>query len=140
MESYKKPEDVEAVRRFMAAAIADGWDHTPTYGESEPESSACKLTRDGFVVSTISRDARADRWGHPLNCEASVHAWGPSGLSIKLGSWDYPGFEWFVSGQRRCNLCKAEDVDTFRYSFAGRACAACLPKAKAEYEKPGWCD
>ncbi len=119
---------VETARKFVEDAIADGWSHEPIY-KLEDEQRACMLKRDGFLVMVLSRDDKS----------SSIAAWGPpKGLSIRLSSWVYPGFAWFLTATRRCNICEAEDVDTFRYSFAGRACSKCVTAARAEFEKPGW--
>ncbi len=39
-----------------------------------------------------------------------------------------------------CNLCQKSVgyINLMRYSFAGKCCGDCLPKARAEYEQPGW--
>lgn len=34
--------------------------------------------------------------------------------------------------------CGAENVETYQYGFAGRACSKCLPPAKRRDEFPGW--
>jgi hypothetical protein len=126
MEAFNDAKALEAVCKFRAAAIADGWSHEPTYGDGQ-EDEACTLKRDGFTIQVYSRDTYA-----------AIAAWGPDGLTLDPVAVPYPGFAWFEAGLRRCNLCGAGSAETFRYAFAGRACAACLPKAKAETEKPGW--
>ncbi|MCF8534075.1 MAG: hypothetical protein K9G48_13790 [Reyranella sp.] len=123
---------LEAARAYVAAAVADGWGIEPSYS-SEPIESAAKLRREGFQMSVLMRvqdPARSTRY------QVSISVWGPDGLVIRPPD----AYDWvkIKGGLRRCNNCNAEDVDTERYSFAGRCCAACLPKMRADHEKPGW--
>lgn len=118
------------IREWVATAIADGWESSPTY-EQEDENRARTLTRDGFQVQVISRDEVA-----PLKSSFDISGWSPDGLVIAIPmpySW-----ERVQAAVRRCNLCGAENVETRRYSFAGRCCQACLPKAREKPEYPGW--
>jgi hypothetical protein len=124
--------DIASVRAFVAAAIADGW-HQTQYYDNEPVDQSCKLSRDGFKMSVLTRDMKDGSY----RFWASVSAWGPDGMSIRLRSDIYNGDD-FKAGLRRCCLCAAEDVDTEIYSFAGRCCKACLPAARAQFERPGW--
>lgn len=131
---------LERVQAFVAAAIADGWEQS-IYFEGEPVDQACKLRRDGFVMSVLSRTFTPTRWQPQSRFKftAQVSAWGPDELALDIGP-DYPGFEAFQAALLKCLLCGAEGVVTQRYGFAGRCCAACLPAARAKFEKPGWCD
>ena len=107
----------EQVTSYREAAIADGWQ--PKAG------SDYRLLRDGFVM-----DAREScAW----DC---IHIWGPDGLAIKVPSI----YDWIAiqAGTKRCQFCKAKNVETQRVGFAGRCCAKCLPAKRAEIETPGW--
>ncbi len=127
----KNPKYIAAAHAWREAAIADGWSARPTYEEWEPLESAARLTRDGFTVQMLTRQ-NGDSY------TVSIHVWGPDGLAIKPpDEYSYPAI---VAGVRTCNACDASDVETFAYSFAGRACAACLPAMREQHEKPGWAD
>ena len=131
---------------FRDAAIADGWSHTATY-ESEPEERASRLIKEGFVMQILSRSRDNEvlcpergyrysvhgKWKY----EAQVNVWGPDGLGISLTDLKYD-WQKIKDGLRRCDSCGAQDVDTQRYSFAGRCCAKCRPEMARQYEKPGW--
>jgi hypothetical protein len=135
---YGFTNDVNRLRgaeQFRDDAAADGWLKEPTYGH-ESVDRASRLTRDGFVIQVLTRDNSAE--GRGKKFEAAVHMWGPDDLAV-----DPPEFYDFAEIKRRtriCSACKAEDVETQRYSFAGRCCEACLPKMRAATEYPGWCD
>lgn len=124
---------VEAVRAFVQAAVADGWSIEPTYPTHESVESAARLKRDGYVLMVLSRDrGETSRYRY----EAKVSGWGPDGLSIRVPktySWDA-----ITSEPTTCRHCGATGVETFRYSFAGRACPVCVPGLRAMYERPGW--
>ena len=122
----------EAANAFIQAAVADGWELNQTY-PSECAQRACRLTRDGFVISAITRKD-VGKWKY----EVSLHAWAPDGLAIKLPTVYNP--ETFLKAETTCGICKKEVDKTFRYSFAGRACVDCLPEARKKHEQPGWCD
>lgn len=122
---------LEQVRAWRDAAIADGWDATPTY-ETESIDRATRLRRDGWEAQVLTRD------DSPQSISATVHLWGPDGLAVRTGiAYD---FDKLKAGLRTCMACKATDVDTQRYSFAGRCCAACRPEMARRTEQPGWCD
>lgn len=123
----------EAVEAFRDAAIADGWHAEPTY-EGEAFERASRLTRDGYVMQVITRDNK-DK-GYRVRYDCSVHIWGPDGLSLKRPA-EYSMIA-IEQSANTCLICEGVFEQTFRYNFAGRACAGCLPKAKAETEKPGW--
>ena len=140
MNSYAKnftQEALDGARAYRAALLADGWSSEPTY-EHEKEDSASRHRRDGFLVSIISRapSAKTEHLIEQRNPEGSVSIWGPDGLAIAVPmpySW-----EAIVAGVRKCSACKATDVETQRYAFAGRCCAKCLPEMRRQHEKPGW--
>ena len=123
---------------FKEAAIADGWEAESMY-KNEDISQACALTRDGYHMQILTRDFESEprprlKPRHRYECDVSI--WGPDRLAIKPPE-EYNS-EMIIAGCTTCNLCGATDVETHRYSFAGRACDGCLPAAKAEHEKPGW--
>ena len=127
-----KVDALESVRRFCTDAVADGWAVKPTYN-SEPVDSAFTLDRDGFKVMGFARDHGAQA---RKRYETSISGWGPDGLAIKLpNTYDWSAI---ASAVRTCGRCGATVDRTFRFSFAGRSCSACLPAARAECEKPGW--
>jgi hypothetical protein len=122
--------NIDGVRAWVAAAVADGWAITPTYGDHEPVERAARLTRDGFVVQALMRDDL------PPVVGAAIHVWGPDSLTILVPqAYSYDSL---VAGLRVCSKCRARDVDTQRVGFAGRVCAACLPAARKVAEYPGW--
>lgn len=132
------PANLLAVRAIVAAAVADGWSIRPTY-EREPVERAAHLERDGFTMSALMRDNTQDAEPHHWKYEVDLSLWGPDKLMIPPPeTYDSGTFARLIAMLRHCPHCKAEDVDTFCYSFAGRCCAACLPEMKAEHEKPGW--
>lgn len=124
---------IDAARAWRDAAIADGWMAEAMYAPREGIASACRLTRDGFVAQVITRE-NAPGLAHRF--EVSVDVWGPDKLTVKPPfAYDWPAIQAAV---RTCNACGATDVDTERYAFAGRCCAACLPAMRAKHERPGW--
>lgn len=135
-----------AVVAFRDAAIADGWTHIPTY-QCEPEERASRLSKDGFTMQILTRSRDNEvldpsrGYHHSVHgkwkYEAQVSIWGKDGLGVSLIGPVYD-MERIKTGVRRCDSCRAEDVDTERYSFAGRCCAKCRPAMAAKYEKPGW--
>lgn len=122
----------DAVVAWRDAAIADGWSVEPYFPNHEPVSSASKLRREGYIASILTREKVNSKW--KFECQMSV--WGPDGLAIKVPVV----YDWqkISTSQRRCNYCKAEDVETHQVGFAGRACAACLPAQRKRQEYPGW--
>jgi hypothetical protein len=120
----------EAAVAFRTALVADGWSVKQNDKTDDTYTSHYK---DGWCVQILSRN-NVGKWKH----EASVNAWGPDGMSVKVPT--VYNFEAMKAGLRRCGLCNAEGVDTQRYSFAGRCCAKCIDGARAKFEKPGWCD
>lgn len=126
---------LKGAQQFRDDAERDGWVKTATYGSESIERTS-SLSRDGFKMMVLTRDNSAD--GRGKKYEAAVHLWGPDRLSIPTPR--FYDFNELVRLTRVCTKCKAEDVETERYSFAGRCCSACLPKMKAATEQPGWCD
>lgn len=115
---------------FRAALLADGWSIKQN---DKTEDTYTSHYKDGYCVQVMSR-TKIGKWKY----EAQVNAWGPDGMTIRAPTvYDFAAMQ---RGLRHCGLCKAADVETQRYSFAGRCCAKCIDKARAEYERPGWCD
>jgi hypothetical protein len=129
-------QQVERATKFRDAAVADGWSIEPTYEGSEDVSRAAKLRRDGFVMSVLTRTPTDKPYQNYY--EGSVSIWAPDGMSVKTPN-EY-SYEAIVAGVRTCNECGATDVETHRFSFAGRCCAKCLPAARRVAEPPGWAD
>ena len=128
------PEDIERVRQWVAAAVADGWTIYPTY-RTEPVESAARLSKDGFQAQVLMRD-HGTEGTHRWRYEAKVSLWGPDGLCLSVPQvYDW---ERLTSATRMCGECGAKDVDIQRVGFAGRCCATCLSKARAKYEYDGW--
>lgn len=127
----------EGANVYREAAIAGGWTCEATY-KSEPVDSAATLSRDGWKLSIISRD-KSDKGGK-WKYEASVHVWAPDGLQVTVSN-QYD-FEQLKAAIRNCNECGADDVETTRYSFAGRWCLKCnsSPELNKKYHYHGWCD
>jgi len=125
-------DHIEAVRKWVADAVADGWTIRPTY-ESEPVESAAKMHKDGFTAMALMRVHEA---GKKWKYEAQLSVWGPDGLAIRPSP--YYDFTALKAGLRNCPVCRATDVETERYAFAGRCCAVCLPKMREMHEEPGW--
>lgn len=123
--------DVEDVREWVRAAIADGWTQG-AYFDSESIDQSCRLERDGFKVSVLTRTNRPGVY--PF--EASINAWGPDGMVVQVPR-PYDG-DAIRRGVETCNLCGVFPIQPHRYSFAGRCCDGCLSGARRSYEKPGW--
>ena len=121
---------------FYKAAVDDGWNHAPLYRKLEPESSAAKLNKDGYVMQIIMRDNTEKKSAHTY--EAQVAIWGPDNLAVRPPQ-TY-SMDDITKGIRTCNNCGKTDVDTVRYSFAGRCCNECFPAMRERHEQPGWCD
>ena len=116
---------------WKAAAIADGWTCEPTY-HGESEDRACRLWRDGYLVSVIAREPQDGRF----KSEYSLHAWCPKGIALEI---PIPySFEALAANTRRCSWCKREDMETVRVAFADRVCLECEPAARKKLEYPGW--
>jgi hypothetical protein len=128
-------EDLERVRQFRDAAVADGWAIAPTYGEHESVDRAAKLHKDGFTMMILTRSpASGPKWKY----EAQVSLWGPDGMGILVPEqYDWSAIQDAI---HLCGNCKKRVEKTHRYSFAGRCCEECLPEMRKKHEYPGWCD
>jgi hypothetical protein len=124
-------QELIEVATFRDAAIADGWDAKPG-GSSEPLEVYAHLEKEGFKMHAMCR-RNAGKWKFQTN----IHIWGTDGLAIQLLGPIY-NWEQIKGGLRRCGECGKEDVDTQRYSFAGRCCANCRPAMAAQYERGNW--
>lgn len=125
--------ELEAAIKFREAAIKDDWQAESLYPNHEDISQSTKLTKDGWVIQILARTNKPD---HKFKYQVEVTIWAPDKLQIlvpKVYDWNI-----IQQGMRRCNLCHKENVDTFRYSFAGRCCKSCLPQAQQKHEFPGW--
>ena len=130
-------EALEGARAYRAAALADGWTSEPTCKQEE-EECASQHHREGFHMSIIAPESRpaTKHLIEQRRPEGSVSIWGPDGLAIAVPmpySWGA-----LVAGMRICGACGKTDVDTQRFSFAGRCCAVCLPEMRRKHEYPGW--
>ena len=121
------------VHAFLEAAVADGWIATESYPGHEPLKQAFTLNKDGWIVHGL---ARPKGWAHYTRDCADLVAWGPDRLQIVMPK-TYSA-EAMQAGLRTCQNCGATDVETQRYSFAGRCCAACRPEMARLTEYPGW--
>lgn len=131
---------------YRNAMIADGWEMTPNY-KGEPLESYAHGTKGEWVCHVEARDfeqmkvlypATYRNARPPLRYMCGVHIWAPDGCCVtppETYSWGA-----LVAGTRTCAACGKTDVETHRYSFAGRCCAACLPEMRRQHEFPGWCD
>lgn len=125
-------QEYDRVSEYRDAAVADGWLIKPTYS-TEDVNRAATLEKDGFKMMIITRQLPE---GRTKDYSVSMAVYGPDGLIIEP-----PKVYSMTEIVRRVNYCKhcdSHDVKTHRYSFAGRACASCLPGLKNKHEKPGW--
>jgi hypothetical protein len=131
-------EAKEAADAYREAAVADGWSIRPTY-DSEPVTSAASLDKEGFHMSILARINDLKRYPNVKNLyDIDISIWGPDSLAVEPPKQYY--MEAIRKGLRFCGCCGKTDVDTVRYSFAGRCCKECQPNLRAIHEKPGWCD
>ena len=124
-------KEFNEVSAFREDAIADGWEAKPG-SASELIEDYAHLNREGFKMHVLSRKNQGK-----YKFQAQVSIWGPDGLAIGLLG---PSYNWeeIKAGLRRCNNCGKQDVETQRYSFAGRCCAGCRPEMAKTHEYPGW--
>ena len=129
---------LEEVRRWRAAALADGWSVEPTYKHA-PVEQAANLNRDGFHVLLIARPKESKpAWMTSPKDEASLAVWGPDGLAISVDPGTGYSMAALQAGLRTCGYCMQADRDTRRVGFAGRCCSECLPAVHKRVEFPGW--
>ena len=118
--------------RWKKAAIADGWNATPTY-ESESIESATKLEKDGFICTILTR-TNVGQWKYVV----SINIWGPDKLVINPPT-EY-SWEKIINAISVCSYCYRKDVETQRVGFAGRCCADCIIVQREKIETVGWCN
>lgn len=124
-------QELNEVAAFRDAAIADGWTAKPG-GSSEPLEVYAHLEKEGFKMHAMCR-RNVGKW----KFQTSIHIWGPDDLAVDLLG---PVYNWdeIKAGLRRCSECGKQDVETQRYSFAGRCCADCRPTMAALHERGNW--
>ena len=131
--------NIESVRRFRDAAVADGWSIQPTYvstpgNVNEPQEQAASLEKDGFRMQVLARPSGC--FPHLKKDSSVISIWGPDGLAIVPPEiYDFPEIK---RGLEHCNNCGKNRVKTQRYSFAGRCCAECRPEMARAHEYSGW--
>lgn len=132
-------EQLRHVQKFRDDAVKDGWSIKPTYSSHESVESASSLSKNGFSMLILTRTHDLNKYPNVNNLyEVDISIWGPDELAIEVP--DRYDMQKIIDGMRFCKQCGKTDVDTFRYSFAGRCCKDCLPALREEYEQPGWCD
>lgn len=103
---------------FEGSAIEDGWQGELMF-PGDPD--AVKLTKDGWVIQVVRRNTESE-----FHCTLAV--FGPDSLQITIPSNESGpvyDFDKMKENLRYCKNCESKNVDTFRYSFAGRCCAEC---------------
>jgi hypothetical protein len=124
------------VREFRDASVADGWTIQAAYA-NESVDRAAMLHREGFKMFILTREDQ-ETWRR-FKYTAQICIWGPErpvGLNIRVPEM----YSWsaITEALRQCTICQQDDVETFVWSFAGRACAGCLPSQKTKHERNGW--
>jgi hypothetical protein len=123
--------------QYLEELRQDGWEIKHQYEENDPFFTAtkegfkimidCRLHPNATITPTFSKGILA-----------RIHAWGPDEIAIEP---PFP-YEWlkFKEAVFICEFCGKKVDKTYRVGFANRSCANCLPKARQELEKSGWCD
>lgn len=129
-ERKRREASIDRATAWREDAMADGWSCEATYGH-EPVESAFTMQREGFVAMGLARQETKT-----MLAGGKINLWGPDGLAIEPPeTYDW---EAITSGLRTCANCGATDVDTQRYSFAGRCCAKCRPEMAKTHESGNW--
>lgn len=115
--------EAEKVNEWVKSAEADGWVEYDREGLIMGEKMVEGLGRFAFA-------AVIDDYGN-----GNITMWGPDGLQTVVPMPYRPPGAYLLE---TCPVCGATGVKTYQYSFAGRACAKCLPEKQKEYEFPGW--
>lgn len=132
-------ERLRHVQRFRDNAVKDSWSIKPTYDHHESVESASSLSKDGFSMLILTRTHDLNKYPNVKNLyEVEISIWGSDGLAIEPPQ-EYD-MQKIIDGMRFCKHCGKTDVNTFRYSFAGRCCKDCLSALRERFEKPGWTD
>jgi len=133
MTEFERPYTLQDVRAWKIAAFTDGWGVQRSY-QNEPVDSACTMWRHDpdFKALLLMREKSETRTRGYFN----ISIWGPDGLFVR------PIFPYHMATLldelHVCSSCGAKNITPYRYSFAGRCCADCLPKLQARYERDGW--
>jgi hypothetical protein len=128
-------EQQEAVKAWRDAAVADGWEIAPTYGNHEPVTSAASMTREGFKAMVLTRENLNPDLPKPI-CKFNVSAWAPDGIAIRV-KFPY-NWENIKAEVTTCPVCNRTSIPTIRVGFANRSCDECAPELRKRIERPGW--
>ena len=123
------------VDNWIINATNDGWRLEPIY-QNESVDSAAYLKKDGYVIHVIRRVPNQPQ--HTTKWETEMCGWGPDGLCINLPK--VYSMDALNKALTHCDVCGKDNVETQRYSFAGRCCSNCIEGARKKHEYPGWCD
>lgn len=112
-------------------AMADGWQSAPTYSH-EPEATAFRLTKDGWIAQGLARPAADDSVG-----AGTISCWAPDGMHVPTTEI----YDWWrlERAAKTCEFCHAFPVETKRVAFVNRACLTCEPIESAKLE-PNWAE
>lgn len=121
MEMKWKFKDASAAEYF-SALLEDNW----ILDEEKTKGGNIYLLKEGFTF--VFYNVETER--------ISAGLWGPDQLVTEI-PMPY-SYEIMVSNLRKCKTCGREDIETTRYSFAGRCCHDCLPELRRVHEYPGW--
>lgn len=112
------------VLAWYNAAINDGW----SVDDNSGMGNVTDLVNSFIVL-------RKDDWA--AHCgQRMIRVWGPDRLQIVVPA--IYNMDALQNALRQCENCGATDVDTVRYSFAGRCCQNCLPEMRRIHEFAGW--
>ena len=123
----------DSIKEYLECMLNDGWvNKNPD--STEPIENYARLIKDNFQASLVRRIIDSPKYKYSVG----LSIWGPDGLCIGVPiTYDW---ELIKSMTKYCTHCNKSNVDTFRFSFAGRCCKECLPELKKRFEKPGWCN
>jgi len=77
-------EELLQVQKFRDDAVKDGWSINPTY-DHESVDSASKLSKDGFVMSILTRTNDLNKYPNVNNLyEVDISIWGSDTLAIDV--------------------------------------------------------
>jgi len=124
-------EYYEKAVQFREAMVADGWSIKPSF-DNESLERATDLEKEGFKCMILTRTGVCAKYEYRVD----INIWGPDGLAIIPP--EFYDWEKITAGQRRCNYCGKENVETHRVGFAGRVCDECGATVAARVERPGW--
>ena len=135
-----KESQVDAVRVYRDALVADGWAVISTYA-NEPVNSASTAEKDGWVIMLLARDNSDTKPGSHV---ISASVWGPDRAAVasplgadgELEPYSQNSLEY---GLRYCEYCDSSNVPTKKIAFESRVCADCEPEQSRVQMYPGWC-